>query len=310
MYDLIIIGGGTSGVTAGIYAARKKIKTALVTKDFGGQIAETGYVENWPGEQSILGVDLAKKWEDHMKKYNDVDIVEGDGVMKVDKKADQPYPVYTVTTTSGKKLDTKTLIVATGSTPRKLNIPGEKEYERKGVTYCSICDAPLFKDKVVAVIGGGNAGFDTAIDLLAYAAKIFILEYNPTFRGDEATKEKLTASGKVEFIANAQTASVKGEGFVTGITYKDRVTNEDKTLDVQGVFVAIGLVPDAEFMNNLVNLDERKYIVIDHKTNETSAPGIFAAGDITDIPFKQAVVSAGDGCNALLSAYEYLKKIK
>lgn len=309
MYDLIIIGGGPAGITAGIYAARKKIKTAIIAEIIGGQIINASFIENWPGEESILGVELAKKLESHLKRYNAVDIFENENIKSIIVKQTSPYNTYAVVLESGKSFDTKTIIISSGSNPRRLNIPGEKEYEKKGVVFCSICDSPLFKNKEVVVVGGGNAGFSGAMDLLPYASKIYILEFSNVFKGDSIVKDKLLQSGKVEFVSNAKILRVNGNNFVESIDYEDMSENKEKNLKVQGVFVSIGLAPSANFTGDLVDKDQFGYIVVDHKTNATSTKGIFAAGDVTDLLFRQAIISSGEGANALLSADAYLKSL-
>lgn len=321
LYDLIIIGGGPAAFSAAIYGARKKLNFKVLAQKIGGeQLSATGKIENYPGIKSIgTGLEFIQKLQEHVKEYN-VEIEQGQEVVGIepsfakilDGKAEKKFLVKTK---KGSKYEAKTVIVASGKRPRKLGVPGEKEFEAKGVSYCSICDAPLFLDKTVAVVGGGNAGLDSAMDLTKYAKKIYILEFGPRVIGDNATKEKLKATRKVEFITMAQTKEIKGDitiksskvKFVTGLCYEDRNTKEEKELEVQGVFINIGSVTSAEFVKGFLELNSVGEIITDHKTCQTSVEGIFAAGDVTDIPFKQIIIAVGEGAKAALSAYKYLQ---
>lgn len=305
IYDLIIIGGGPAGLAAAIYSARKKLNFKILTQRIGGeQLFATGKIENYPGIPEISsGLEFINKLKEHLKKY-DVEIEEGQEVVKIEKKGDN----FLIKTKIGSEYQAKTIIVASGKRPRKLGVPGEKEFEGRGVSYCSICDAPLFKDKMVAVIGGGNAGLDSAMDLTKYAKKIYLLEFGPRIIGDAATQEKLKETGKVEFIVMAQTKEIKGDKFVTSLIYEDRNTKEEKELLVQGVFIHVGSVTSVDFAKDFLKLTPNNEIIIDPKTNQTSVEGVFAAGDITDVRWKQIVVASGEGVKALLSAYDYLQR--
>lgn len=288
---------------AGVYVARKKLKTLLLTEEFGGQSIVSADVQNWIGTKSLSGIDLAKNLEAHVRNYpEEVEIKMPELASKVTKSEDG----FTVETDKGGAYQAKSIIVASGARRRKLGIPGEKEFDGKGVAYCSTCDGPLFGGKDVAVVGGGNAGLEAVIDLLPYATKIYLLEYGESLRGDPVSQEQVKKSGKVEIILNAETKQVEGDKFVTGLRCKDRVSNEEKILPVGGVFVEIGSVPNSEFVKGLVDLNPRGEIVIDHKTSATSVPGIWAAGDVTDELYKQNNISVGDAVKAALSAYQYL----
>jgi alkyl hydroperoxide reductase subunit F len=300
IYDLIIIGGGPAGITAGIYAARKKLKTLLITEEWGGQMTKATEIGNWPGTKMISGNDLIKQMSEHLKMF-EIEIKEGKEVIDLDKKGD----IFTVRD-NDQAYEAKAVIIATGKIPRALNIPGEEEYKGKGVSFCATCDAPMFKNKAVAVIGGGNAGFATAIDLIKYAKKIYILEFFPEMKGDLVTKEKLEKSGKVEFILNAAVKEIKGNKFVKGLVYEDRGTSKDYEIEVEGVFISIGMMPKAGFAEKLVELNKIGEIVID-KDNYTKTPGVFAAGDISDIKYEQIVIACGEGAKAALAATDYLK---
>src|SRR3989344_2411933 len=235
MYDLIIIGGGPAAIAAGVYAARKKIKLLLITDGWGGQSIVSADIRNFIGTKSISGFDWAQMLESHLRDQEDIAIIDDDKAAKVEEKGKG----FMVITEQGKLFETRYILVCSGSRRRKINVPGEKEFDGKGVAYCSTCDAPLFKDKVVAVLGGGNAGLEAAIDLLPYAAKIYLMEYAEVLRGDPVTREKVQQSDKVEIITMAQTIDIAGDKTVTGLNYKDRKTGELKNLHFGGVFVEI-----------------------------------------------------------------------
>lgn len=304
IYELLIVGGGPGGVAAGIYAARKKIKTALVTDVFGGQSLVSASIENWIGTKSVSGFDLGKMLEDHLRAQGDIDILDGDLVIEV-KDADG---IFKVKTKNGKELEAKYIFLASGSRRRRLGVPGEDKLEGKGVAYCSICDAPLFRGKEVAVVGGGNAGLEAVLDLLQYAVKIYLMERSEALKGDPVTQEKIKADTKVEIITQVQVSEILGDTAVTGLRYKDLKTGEDKELAVGGVFVEIGAVPNSEFVKELVELNKFGEVVVDHKTQRTSHPRIWAAGDVSDVLYKQNNISAGDAVKAVLNIYEQISK--
>lgn len=301
IYDLIIIGGGPAGITAGIYAARKKLKALLITKDWGGQIIKANEIENWPGTKKISGVELIKQMKEHFEMFG-LETKENREVINLEKKGDN-----FLVRDSEEEYETKTVIIATGKIPRALNIPGEEEFKGKGVSICSTCDAPIFKDKDVAVIGGGNSGFSTAMDLVKYAKKIYILDFFEEMKGDPITKEKLVDTGKVEFIPNVVIKEIKGIKFVESLIYEDRKTSKDNEIKLQGVFISIGMEAKVGFAEKLVELNKIGEIVID-KDNNTKTPGLFAAGDITDIKYEQIVIATGEGAKAVLAVTDYLKK--
>lgn len=305
MYDTIIIGGATTGLTAGIYVARKKLNSIIITKETGGQTILTDTIENFPGFEKISGGELISKIENQVKKLN-LPIKKGVRVELIEKIDGG----FLLKTDKNEELKTKTVIIATGKNPRRLNILGEKEFENKGVVYCSTCDAPLFGGKIVVVAGGGNSGLNSAFDLLNYAVKIYVMEAGDKIIGDEVLQEKLKASGKVEFMTGMEIKEIKGESFVEKIVYFDKKENKTKELLAHGVFVNIGWLPATGFLKDFVKLNDYGEIIIDNKTNQTSVPGIFAAGDATDIKYKQCIVAAGEGAKSALSVYEYLKNIK
>lgn len=312
LYDVIIIGGGPAGTAAAVYTARKRLKTLLITESFGGQSIVSDDIQNWIGEQHISGYDLAKKFEAHVRAFPDiVHIKTPERVEKVEAiKCVNGTRIcdFLVVTDKSTTYEGKSVILAAGARRRRLDVPGEDKFDGKGVVYCSTCDAPLFGGKIVAVVGGGNAGLEAVVDLFPYAEKVHLLEYGEALKGDPITQEEVKGNPKVEVIFNAQTKEVLGDKFVTGLKYVDRKTNEGKVLDVGGVFVEIGSVPNSEMVKGLVELDKWGQVVIDSKHATTSQPGIFAAGDITDDPYKQNNISAGDAVKAALAAYNYLLK--
>lgn len=303
MFDLIIIGAGPAGLTAAIYAARKKLNFKILAQKIGGeQVLATRDIENWPGTKLISGQEFIQNLIDHLKAYG-IEVEEGKVVSKIEKKGEG----FLLKLKTGEEYSARSIIIASGKRPRHLEIPGEKEFEGKGVSFCSICDAPLFSNKVVAVIGSGNAGLESALDLTRYAKKIYVLEIGPKIVGDELLQERLKKTSKVEFILNALSRKIEGEKFVSSLIYQDKNSKEIKELKVDGVFVHIGSVPSVDFLKGFLEINSANEIVIDPKTNQTSIEGIFAAGDVTDVKWKQIVVAAGEGAKAALSAYEYLK---
>jgi thioredoxin-disulfide reductase len=303
VYDLIIIGGGPAGITAGIYAARQKLNTLLITKSFGGQIARKAVgIENYPGFEEISGLDLIKKFEKHLRKQK-IDI-ERDGVRKVKKIGEK----FLVQTTGKNTFEAKAVIIASGADPRPLEVPGEKKFIGKGVSYCTTCDGPLFANKKVAVVGGGNAGFEAAIFLAKFAKKIYILEYSEKINADVENQERVKKTGKIEVITNVQPKEVKGEKFVNSLIYLNGKTEKEVNLAVEGVFIEIGTQPATSFVKGLVDFNEKDEIKVNPWTSQTSCPGLFAAGDADEVPYKQIVIAAGEGAKAAISAYEYLQK--
>lgn len=303
-YELIIIGGGPGGVAAGVYGARKKMKAALVTETFGGQSLVSADVKNWIGTKSLSGFELAQNLEAHIRDQEGIEIISGERVSKIGKTENG----FIIKTESGKSFETKYILTTAGSRRKRLGVPGEDEHEGRGVAYCSICDAPLFQNMDVAVVGGGNAGLEAVVDLQPYAKKIYLLEYGDTPKGDPVTLEKIQKDSKFNLIANAQTLEILGEEKVSGLKYKDRKTNKEKILPIEGVFVEIGILPNSEMMGDLVEKDKFGDIIVDHKTQRTSCPGIWAAGDVTDVLYKQNNISAGDAIKAVLNIYDELNK--
>jgi len=314
MYDLIIIGGGPAGMTAAIYAARKKLNTLVLTGNIGGQTLWSSEVDNYLGFQLVSGADLVGKFRAHIKRLDeenalfDLEIKEGAEIKKAKSVESGGFEVETAV---GEKYQAAALIIASGKIPRKLNVPGEDKFIGHGVTYCATCDAPLFRGKDVAVVGGGNSALDAAIQLSKIANKVYLININPELGGDEVMREKIESTKeKVEILNAHETLEIKGGQFVTDLVVKDITSGESRELAVQGVFVEIGSIPSTGFVKNLVKLNEWGEIIIDPQTNGTSEPGIFAAGDVTNVREKQIVIAAGEGAKAALAAYDYLLRAK
>lgn len=292
---------------AGVYAARKKIKSLLITEGFGGQSLVSPGVENWIGDINLSGFDLAKKLEAHVRRYEkdgDLEIWGGDLVEKISGKAGN----FSVKTKASKSLKTKTILICSGSRRRRLGVPGEDKLDGKGLAWCATCDAPLFKDQIVAVIGGGNAGLEAALTLDPYAKKLYLLHRRDQLKGDPVTQEKVMSLPKMTVLFNAQTQEILGDKFVSGLRYKDVKTGKEKTLDLEGVFVEIGSIPNSDFIKDLVKANDYNEILVDHKTQQSSAKGIWAAGDVTDVLYKQNNISVGDAIKAILNIFDYLHK--
>lgn len=311
MYDLVIIGGGPAATTAGIYAARAKLETLLIAKIFGGQLIESWHIDNYPAVPEISGIDLTQKFTAHLKQYektasgNGFDLEIKEGLMV---KGIKPAQDYFEVHADHSVFQTKTIIIATGKTERKLDIPGAKEFEGKGISYCATCDAPIFNGKIVAVIGAGDAGQDAAWQLTKYAAKVYLLNRYNELRGDDkALQEKLKAHPKVEILYETDPKEIEGEVFVKELLYENLRGREQKSIELNGIFVEIGSVPASAFVDGLLRCNDKGEIIVDHNSCAASVPGIFAAGDVTDILEKQIVVAAGEGAKAALAVYNYLK---
>lgn len=304
MFDLIIIGGSAAATTAGIYAARRGLKFKVISKDFGGEVATSGEIGNWPGDGMTDGIILAEKFKKHLESYK-VDMEEGVKVESINKKEDSRFLIKTET---GQEYLAKTIIVATGVHPKPLNIPGEKEFRNKGVSYCTTCDGPLFSGKVTATVGGGNSALESGLMLADLASKVYVINKNPQFKGDQVLMDNLKNKEKVEIIYNANTVEVLGDKFVTSLKYKDKENNEHE-LKVDGIFIHIGMIPNSGIVPEEVEKNQFGEIKVNANC-ETGVPGLYAAGDVTDVPFKQIVVAAGQGCIAALSAVQYLNKIQ
>lgn len=308
IYDLIIIGGGPGGITAGIYAGRQRIKTLMITKEFGGQISKKATeICNYPGYPHISGAELIEKFIEHLKCQEDVEIKIAE-VGKVEPFGSaQGKNNFAITTTENEKFEAKSVIISTGVDPRPLEAKGEKEFIGKGVGYCVTCDGPLFKNKIVAIVGGGNAGFEAALFMARYASKVYILEFGANVKADLQNQEDVKKSEKIEIITNASVKEIKGEIFVKELIYEDQVSKELKNLKVDGVFIEIGSQPSTSFVKGLVDFNERDEIKVDFETFATKTPGLYAAGDVNVGKYKQIVTAAGEGCKAVLAVYDYLR---
>jgi len=304
VFDVLIVGGGPAGAAAAVYAARKGIKTGIVAERFGGQTLDTLGIENFISVLETQGPKFAAALEAHARHY-DVDIMNGQRVEKLEP-ALQPGGIGTITLANGAQLRGKTLILSTGARWRNVNVPGEAEYRNKGVAYCPHCDGPLFKGRKVAVIGGGNSGVEAAIDLAGIVEHVSLIEFADALKADAVLVDKLKSLPNVAIHVNAQTTEITGDGQkVTGLRYKDRASGAEHSVELAGVFVQIGLVPNTEWLKGTLELSKYGEIIVDAK-GATSLPGIFAAGDATTVPYKQIIIAAGEGAKAALSAFDHL----
>jgi len=301
VYDIIIIGGGPAGMTAAVYAARKQIKSLLVSKDIGGQLLWTSDIENYMGFQYISGKELTEKFRSQMEQFPIVDIVLGNPVEKLEKQDSN----FVVTTTDSKKFTGKTIIIATGKRYRPMNVQGEKEFVGRGVSYCATCDAPLFAGKNVMVVGGGNSAFTSVIDLMKLANKIYVVNIMDNWQADTVLLEKTKGATNVEWMLSHRVTAIHGDKYVTGVSVESLKTKETKNLTVHGVFIEIGLIPNSEFVKGFILQNSHGEIVVDCSC-QTSVTGVFAAGDVTTVPDKQISIAIGEGSKAALSAYKYL----
>jgi alkyl hydroperoxide reductase subunit F len=304
MYELAIIGGGPAGVAAGVYAARKQLKTVFIAEELGGQSNVSEGIQNWIGTVEIPGIKFAEVLEAHLRAYSDgiVDIKKGERVELISKSGD----FFEVKTNNG-SYKAKAVLAAAGAHRRKLTIPGAQEFENKGITYCASCDGPLFSGKDVMVVGGGNAGFETAAQLLSYVKSVILLHRHNEFKADPVTVEKVLSNPKMKAVKNAEPVEVGGDKFVASVVYEDVGTKERTEVLVEGVFAEIGLIPNTDFVKNLLELTQYGQIKIDPKTQRASADGVWAAGDCTDALYHQNNIAAGDAVRALEDIYLYLR---
>ena len=300
MYDLVIVGAGPAGITAAVYAARKKISCLVITKDIGGQAAWSGDIENYTGYQFISGPELTAKFEEHLRKYI-IELKENEEVTEL-KKIDNKVLIKT----NKANYETRTAIIASGKRSKQLNVPGEEKFKNKGLTYCATCDGPLFAGKVVAVIGGGNSALDATLQLIRIAKQVYIINITSELGGDTVMREKVMEAKSVSLLNDTQVSEILGKEMVSGI----KINKEGKQdiLTVQGIFVEIGLIPNSEFAKD-IEKNQTGEIKIDCR-NQTNFPGIFAAGDVTDVPEKQIIIAAGEGSKACLSAFRFLMQKK
>lgn len=298
MHDLIIVGGGPAATSAAIYAARHRLGTVLVAPETGGQVAESWLVENYLGFPSISGIDLAEKFSEHLSQYN---------VTRIDERAERVAledGSFSVTSENGQIMKGRAVIVATGRYSRRLGIPGEAEFNHRGVTYCATCDAPLFAGEVVAVIGGGDAALQAAAQLVPVASKVYLVSRRP-WRAEPALQSKVAGASNLEALVGYVPLEIKGSKRVESLVIQGADGKGGRELSLRGVFVEIGAVPDSKLVEGLAELNHNGEIVVD-RLGRTSVPGLFAAGDVSDLPYKQAIVAAGDGAKAAMAAWEYL----
>lgn len=301
MYDLVIIGAGPAGITAAVYAARKRMNLLVITQDIGGQAAWSGDIENYTGYQFVSGPELVTKFEEHLRKYR-IDMKESEAATDVERSDGGSI---TVKTTKARH-EAKAVIVASGKISKELGVPGEKEYKNKGLTYCATCDGPLFAGKDVAIIGGGNSALDAALQMMKIARRVYIVNNLPKLGGDAVMRDKVEAAANVTVFNDSKVTAILGSAMVDAVSVQKAGRSE--RLEVGGVFVEIGLVPNSGFVRG-VEKNDRGEIKINTR-NETSVPGIFAAGDVTDVAEKQIIIAAGEGAKAALSAFKYLNQLR
>ena len=308
MYELIIIGGGPAGSAAAVYSARKQLKTVIIANEFAGQSVVSELIYNWIGTPEISGADLANNLKKHVSYYKGsyLDIIEGEKIISVTKNE----KIITLKSENGKEFTTKALLVATGSGRRKLEAINADKFENMGITYCASCDGPMFADQDVIVIGGGNAAFESAAQLLAYCKSVTLVHRSEQFRADEITINKLKENPKLKIITNAEITRVDGDKFVDSITYKDKITGEEHTLQTTGIFVEIGQTPNIDFVKDIVNIDASSKIIVDPMTQMTSTEGIWSAGDCTNGRYHQNNIAVGDAIKALEDIYIWVQKNK
>jgi NADH-dependent peroxiredoxin subunit F len=302
VHELIILGAGPAGMTAGVYAARKQIDTLIISDNVGGQTLWSSDIENYPGFTYVTGTELVEKFEDHLRHFN----------MRQEytrvTKLYQTRKGFRVETEDMREFDTRMVIIATGKSPRMLNVPGEREFRGRGVNYCATCDAPLFAGMEVAVIGGGNSGLDAALQLMKITPKVYLIERTDKLRADEILQEKIQAAPNVEILLETAATEVMGDVTVSSLAVRHLTSGDRRELPVRGIFVEIGLAPNTDFLDGLLELNEFREIPINCAA-ETEVPGLFAAGDVTDVPEKQIVIAAGEGAKAALRAYAYLIRL-
>ncbi len=305
-FDMLMVGGGPAGAAAAVYAARKGIRTGVVSENFGGQTLDTLAIENYISVKETDGPKFALAIEQQVRAY-DVDIMNMQRAKKLVLNAGPKSDLIEVQLESGASLKSKSVVISTGARWRNINVPGEAEFKNKGVAYCPHCDGPLFKGKHVAVIGGGNSGVEAGIDLAGVVGHVTLIEYDTALRADAVLVRKLQSLPNVTIITNAQTTEITGDQKVNALVYKDRATQELHTVALEGVFIQIGLVPNTDWLKGVVELTKHGEIIVDAK-GQTSVPGVFAAGDATTVPFKQIIIAAGDGAKAALGAFDHLMR--
>jgi NADH-dependent peroxiredoxin subunit F len=301
IYDVLILGGGPAGLTAAVYCMRKGVSAGMIVKEMGGQVAETTGIENYPGFRYIGGLELTDKFKEQVLQFG-IGFEEGTGVASI-----QQGKVKKVALEDGRVFSSRAVIITTGKSWKKLNVPGEKEFSGRGVAYCSTCDAPFFEGKTVIVVGGGNSGLESAIDLAKIARKVILVQFLETLTGDKILADRLMEYRNVEILYENEVVRIMGEKSVESVTLRDRKSGREKEIQAQGIFIEIGLVPNTGFVKDILELNQTGEIIVDCACN-TSSEGIFAAGDVTSVPFKQIINAGGEGAKAALSACEYILK--
>lgn len=302
--DLVIIGGGPAGIAGGVYAARKELSTTLITEEIGGQSIVSEGIENWIGTVKISGIDLATALRKHIDAYKRdvVEVCENERVETLERDGN----VFQVTTNSSKTYRSRAVLIATGASRRKLDIPGAAQFENKGVTYCASCDGPLFSGQDVAIVGGGNAGFETAAQLLAYAKSVTLIHRHKDFKADPVTVAQLLKHPQMSVVTHAETVEVRGDKFVDGLVIKDKDTGNVTELPVTGIFVEAGVIPNTDFVKDLLAKNKTQHIEVDPRTQRTSVEGVWAAGDCTDELYHQNNIAVGDGVKSIEDLYHWL----
>jgi len=310
MFDVIIVGGGPAGLTAAIFTSRRGLNTLVISKEFGGQVINTSHIENYPGFKKIEGLELMKMMEEQVKGLGVP--IYADGVKELEENKNK----FSVKTDEGKKYETKAVIIASGKSPRRLDVPGDDKFDEKGVSYCVNCDGPLYKGEVVCVVGGGNSALDAALFMSDIGKKVYLIHRRDEFRGFEAFVNQLKKKKNVEFILNSTVKEFKGDKMLKSAVLEDVNTHKIREIEVAGAFVEIGSEVQTGFVKHLVKLQEQNHIIVNEKcetyypNSDRVRPGIFAAGDVTDAPFKQIIVAAGQGAIAGLQAYNYVKGVE
>ncbi len=307
MLDILIIGGSAAGTAAAVYAARAKMNFKLVAKELGGEVATSGEIGNYPGFNETTGIDLSQKFNDQLK-FNNVDVENDVEIIKIKKQGDGFLVAGKDLNGQDKSFEAKSVIVATGVRPRHLNVPGEKELYQKGVSYCSTCDGPLFRNKTVATIGGGNSALESVLMLAGIAEKVYLINKNAELRGEQVYIDKVKQLKNVELISEANTTKIVGDPTVSGVDYQDPA-GETKNIKVNGVFIHIGVIPNSDMIKDLGVTDKVGFAEV-NLLMETKVPGLFAAGDVTNLPYNQIVIAAGQGTTAFLTAQNYINKLK
>lgn len=302
LYDLTIIGAGPAGMTSAVYSARKNLKTLILTSDIGGQTAWSSGIENYLGYTYITGSELVQKFEDHMMKFDiNVQYTRVTNIRNLNG-------VFRAYTSDGQEFDSRAMIIAAGKSPRMLDVHGEKEYTGRGVTYCATCDGPLFSGQNVAVVGGGNSGLDAVVQLMKICPKVYLIENESALRADEVMRDQAAKAGNVEILLNTSVLGIYGSDFVESIEVHNKLSGDTRSIPIKGVFVEVGLSPNTGFLSNLVELNKYGEVVVDC-AGRTGISGLFAAGDVTNVPEKQIIIAAGEGAKAALGAYSYLVRL-